>query len=184
MKVTSRFQRIFNFACLSVLFGALLNSCGGGNLPAIKATSPIAIMGQRNIPDEDIEIPFNPSMAMSPDGGVAIMRTESKKKIVIEHYSPDTLGVDWAINLEKEKGDSWDMQMRYRNGLLYCMGPYVFADGDSVELHRRAACRPDARFHVDRQIPQLVVAVHGFGPRIRDSDDRLLEIFVAETDGL
>ncbi len=135
MKHKTQYSKILFILSFSFLLGSLLNSCGGGNLPAIKATSPIAIMAQRNIPDEDIEIPFNPAMAMAPDGGVALMRIESKKKMVIEHYTADTLGVDWAINLEKEKGDSWDMQMRYRNGLLYCMGPNIFADGDSVAIH-------------------------------------------------
>jgi hypothetical protein len=64
-----------------------------------------------------------------------MMRVAEKKKIVFEYYSADSLGVDWSIALDKQKGDSWDLQMRYRNGLLYCMGPNIFADGDSVGIH-------------------------------------------------
>ncbi len=48
----------------------------------------------------------------------------------------------------------------------------------------RAAGGADAFLHVNREIAQFVIAVHRFGPRIGDADDRLLQIGVVESDGL
>jgi len=118
-----------------LILGFLVDSCGVGNKPVVSANPPAAILSKRDIPDDDIEIPFTPIMAMAPDGGVAMMRVAEKKKLVFEHYSADTLGVDWSIPIDKQKGDSWDMQMQYKNGLLCCMGPHRYADGDSVAIH-------------------------------------------------
>ena len=44
---------------------------------------------------------------------------------------------------------------------------------DRVELHRRAAARPDALLHELRQPPLVVVAGHRLDPRRRDPDERL-----------
>ena len=68
---------------------------------------------------------------------------------------------------------------------LHAFGTHgdAVANGDSVELHWRAAGRADAFFHVDSQIPQFVIAVHGFGPRVRDADDRFAQVFIGEADG-
>ena len=69
---------------------------------------------------------------------------------------------------------------------LHALGAHgdAVADGDGVELHRRAAGRADAFLHLDRQLAQVVVAGHGLDPGIGDADDRLRQILVGEADGL
>ena len=56
------------------------------------------------------------------------------------------------------------------------------ADGDGVELHRRASCFADAASHVHRQFAQMEIAGHGADPGIGDSDNGLLQILVRESD--
>src|SRR6185437_5526415 len=56
------------------------------------------------------------------------------------------------------------------------------ADRDGVELHRRAACGAYAFLHLGGQAAQMKVAGHGFDPRVRDPDQRLLQVFAGKSD--
>ena len=58
------------------------------------------------------------------------------------------------------------------------------AHGDGVELHRRAARRPDALLDELREPPLVVVAGHRLDPRRRHADERLGEVVVGEADRL
>src|SRR5262249_33063879 len=61
---------------------------------------------------------------------------------------------------------------------------YAVADGDGVELHRRAAGGADAFFDFHRKIAEMEVAGHRFNPGVGDADDGLGQRFIIETDGL
>ena len=69
---------------------------------------------------------------------------------------------------------------------LHALGAHrhAVADGDGVELHRRAAGRPDALLDGDGQLALVEVAGHRLDPRRGDADDRLGEVLVGEADGL
>jgi hypothetical protein len=58
----------------------------------------------------------------------------------------------------------------------------AIADGDGVELHRRAAGFANAARDVHRQFAQMEVAGHGADPRIGDSDNGLFQILVSKSD--
>ncbi len=113
----------------------ILNSCGGGNLPIIRPTSPIAIKASHNIPDNDIEIPFAARMVSQPGGqGLLMLRRASSKDVVLEHYTPDSLSVDWSIPIPMEKGDSWSPALRLKAGTLYMIGLEYYNGYDSVGI--------------------------------------------------
>ena len=71
-------------------------------------------------------------------------------------------------------------------GRLHSLGAHAHAvgDGDGVELHRRAARRPDALLDLHRQVALVVVAGHRLDPGRADADDRLGEVLIGEADGL
>jgi hypothetical protein len=58
------------------------------------------------------------------------------------------------------------------------------ADGDRVELHRRAARGADALLDLHGELPQVEVAGHGLDPGVGDADDRLAQVVVGEADPL
>ncbi len=58
------------------------------------------------------------------------------------------------------------------------------ADGDGVELHRRAARGPDALLHLFREPAEVEVAGHGLGPGAGHADERPRQVLGAEADGL
>src|SRR6185295_960204 len=55
---------------------------------------------------------------------------------------------------------------------------------DGVELHGRPARRANSSLHMRRELAQVVVARHGFDPRIGHPDDRLFQVLISEADGL
>jgi hypothetical protein len=57
------------------------------------------------------------------------------------------------------------------------------ADRDGVEFERRAARRANAGAHVIGEAAQVEIARHRVGPRVRDEDQRFLEVVVGQTDG-
>ena len=69
---------------------------------------------------------------------------------------------------------------------LHALGAHghAVADGDGVELHRRAAGGANSLLHLHRQVPQFVIAGHRLDPGIGNADDRLLQILVGEADAL
>ena len=69
---------------------------------------------------------------------------------------------------------------------LHSLGPHgdAIADGDGVELHRRAAGRADAFLHLYGQIAQIVIAGHGLDPCVGDPDNGLGEVLIGKADAL
>ena len=67
---------------------------------------------------------------------------------------------------------------------LHAFGAHgdAIADGDGVELHRRAAGCANAFLYLDGQLAQVVVARHGFDPGVGDSDDGLGKVGIGEPD--
>ena len=68
---------------------------------------------------------------------------------------------------------------------LHALGAHgdAVADGDGVELHRRAAGCANALLDLGRQIAQFEIARHGLDPGVGDADDGL-QVVVGEADGL
>ena len=68
---------------------------------------------------------------------------------------------------------------------LHAFGAHgdAVADSDGVELHGRAARGAHPFLHFHRQFPQVVIAVHGLGPCVRNADDRLFQVRIGESDG-
>ena len=58
------------------------------------------------------------------------------------------------------------------------------ANGDRVELHRRAAGFANPFLHLGREPPQVKVAGHGFDPGVRYSDQRPREVGIREPNRL
>ena len=54
--------------------------------------------------------------------------------------------------------------------------------GDGVELHRRAARLADALLHGFRDLAKVEVTRPDLGPRVRNTDDGLVQVFFAEAD--
>ncbi len=67
---------------------------------------------------------------------------------------------------------------------LHAFGAHgdAVGDGDGVELHRRAAGFADALLHRFGDMAQVEVAGADLGPRIRDADDGLVQVFFREAD--
>src|SRR5229473_2082258 len=59
---------------------------------------------------------------------------------------------------------------------------HAITDGHSVELHGRAASRPDALFHLDSQVAQVVVTGHRFSPGVGHANDRASQVAIGKTD--
>ncbi len=131
MQIYSRSYHV-GLLILSGILAMGLISCGTGNIPIVKPVSPYAISASRVLPDNDIEIRFEPSLTALPDGSTILLRRSEARQMVFEHYTADSLGVDWSIPIVTEKKESWSPIIKYQSGKIYCAGLDFYSDGDSI----------------------------------------------------